>query len=375
MKNTNFTLESDPEQIPRAGILHTTKGDIPTPYFMPVGTRASVKGLSQEVLEQLDFPLILANTYHLLLRPGHTIVENGFGSLHNFMSWPGAILTDSGGFQVYSLSTLNKITNEGVYFQSPIDGTKHFLTPESSMEIQKSLGSDVVMAFDECLALPATDKEIRISMERSLRWAKRCRDVHLKAHQQLFGIVQGGLNIDFRLECLDRLVEMNFDGYALGGLSVGESPQELRTVVSAVAHKMPKNKIRYLMGVGTPLDILDAIKAGIDLFDCVMPTRNARNGQAFTTYGKINVKNSQFISSKQPIDSECACSVCQRYTLGYIRHLIMVKEYLGGQLLSMHNLFFYRKLVRLARIAILNGTFDEYYQRFYKDYLRSTKHE
>lgn len=356
----------------RAGILHTTRGDIPTPYFMPVGTRASVKGISQEILEEINFSLILSNTYHLLLRPGHELIEKDFQSLHQFMSWKGPILTDSGGFQVYSLSKLNKVTEQGVQFNSPIDGTKHFLTPEFSMEIQKALGSDIVMAFDECLGLPASDSQIKKSMDRSMRWAARCRNVPLKEHQQLFGIVQGGLNLDFRKESLEKLVQINFDGYALGGLSVGETPTQLRTVVNAIAPLMPEQKTRYLMGVGTPLDILDAIKAGIDLFDCVMPTRNARNGQAFTRFGKVNVKNAKYAKSTQPLDETCLCSVCKRYSLGYIRHLIMVTEHLGGQLISHHNLHFYRQLVAKARESILDSTFDEYYEKFYKDYHHSS---
>ncbi|TNF04255.1 MAG: tRNA guanosine(34) transglycosylase Tgt [Deltaproteobacteria bacterium] len=357
----------------RAGTIKTAHGDIQTPIFMPVGTRASVKCMDQDQLKEIGSQIILGNTYHLYLRPGHELIEKvgeGMhgGGLHGFMNWDRPILTDSGGFQVFSLSSLNKVTEEGVVFQSHIDGSRHMIGPEKSMEIQRALGSDIVMAFDECPALPATKDRLRESMELTLRWAQRCRDYKLKDHQNLFGIIQGGLHQDLRTECMERLIEMNFDGYALGGLSVGEKNEEMVNFLNDFVHTMPEDKPRYLMGVGKPLDILNGIRAGIDMFDCVLPTRNARNGQAFTKYGPINIKKEMFKEDKRPLDPDSDCPFSNKYSRAYLRHLYSVGEYLAGQVLTYHNLWFFLDMTRRARKAILEDRFDEFYEKFYKDF-------
>lgn len=362
-----FELESQDGQA-RAGTITTAHGQIKTPIFMPVGTRASVKCLWQEDLEEIGAQIILGNTYHLYLRPGHELIEKVGGGLHGFMNWNKPILTDSGGFQVFSLSSLNKVTEEGVRFQSHIDGSYHMIGPEKSMEIQKALGPDIVMAFDECPALPATKDKLRESMELTLRWAKRCHDYKLKDHQHLFGIIQGGLHRDLRTECMQRLEEMNFPGLALGGLSVGEKNEEMISFCADFVPTMPANKPRYLMGVGKPLDILEGIKNGLDMFDCVLPTRNARNGQFLTHRGPLNIKKERFKEDTLPPDPECDCKVCQRYSRSYIRHLYAVGEYLAGQLISYHNIYFYMTLVRKARQSILEKKFDEFYTKFYNSY-------
>lgn len=361
-----FKLEGTSKNA-RAGTVHTAHGEIKTPIFMPVGTRASVKGLWQEDLERMNAQIILGNTYHLYLRPGHELIEK-MGGLHQWMSWDRPILTDSGGYQVFSLSDLNKVSEEGVRFQSHIDGSYHMLSPEKSMEIQKALGSDIVMIFDECPKLPASKETLRHSMELTLRWAKRCKEVALQPHQNLFCIIQGGLHEDLRQECMERLIEMDFPGFALGGLSVGEKNEEMVSFLNSFTPKMPENKPRYLMGVGKPLDILNGIRAGIDMFDCVLPTRNARNGQFLTKHGPLNIKKQRFIDDGLAPDPDCNCSVCQRYCRSYIRHLFNVGEYLAGQLISYHNLHFYLTMVEEAREAILKDKFDEYYKEFYKNY-------
>lgn len=362
-----FELEKTDGQA-RAGKIHTAHGVIETPIFMPVGTRASVKTMDSDSLEEVGAQIILGNTYHLYLRPGHELIERVGGGLHGFMSWDKPILTDSGGYQVFSLSSLNKITEEGVMFQSHIDGSRHMIGPEKSMEIQKALGSDIVMAFDECPALPATKDTLRKSMELTLRWAKRCRDYELKPHQNLFGIIQGGLHKDLRTECMERLVEMDFPGFALGGLSVGEKNEEMVNFCHEFCPTMPAHKPRYLMGVGKPLDVLTGIKNGLDMFDCVLPTRNARNGQVLTSIGPLNIKNQVFKEDKGPMDPNCSCKACTKYSRAYIRHLFSVGEYLAGQLITYHNLYFYLDMVKKARQAILEGKFDEYYQAFYNSY-------
>ena len=361
-----FKLEGKSGQA-RAGTITTAHGEIKTPIFMPVGTRGTVKGMWQEDLERMEAQIILGNTYHLYLRPGHKLIEK-MGGLHKWMTWDKPILTDSGGYQVFSLSDLNKVTEEGVLFQSHIDGSRHMLSPEKSMEIQKSLGSDIVMIFDECPKLPATKERLRESMELTLRWAKRCKDYELQEHQNLFCIIQGGLYEDLREECMERLMEMDFPGFALGGLSVGEKNEEMVSFLNSFTPKMPEHKPRYLMGVGKPIDILNGIRAGIDMFDCVLPTRNARNGQFLTTHGPLNIKNQRFIEDPLPPDPTCDCSVCSRYSRSYIRHLYNVGEYLAGQLVTYHNLYFYLKMVKAARAAILEDKFDEYYKEFYKNY-------
>lgn len=352
----------------RAGVIQTAHGEIQTPIFMPVGTRASVKTLWQEDLEELGAQIILGNTYHLYLRPGHELIEKVSGDLHHFMSWKGPILTDSGGFQVFSLSQINKVTEKGVEFRSHIDGSKHMISPEVSMRIQKALGSDIVMAFDECPALPASRERLRESMELTLRWAKRCRESELRETQNLFGIVQGGLELDLRRECLERLEELDFPGLALGGLSVGEKNDQMRELLEDFVDEMPNTKPRYLMGVGKPLDVLHGIKQGLDMFDCVLPTRNARNGQLLTHKGPVNIKNERFKEDQRPPDPDCSCRVCRRYTRSYLRHLYTVGEYLAGQMISFHNIHFYLQLSRDARQAIIEKRFDEFYATFYKNY-------
>lgn len=361
-----FKLEKTSNKA-RAGVLKTAHGEIKTPMFMPVGTRGSVKSLWQEDLEELEAQIILGNTYHLFIRPGHELIEK-MGGLHQFMSWDRPILTDSGGFQVFSLSGLNKVSEKGVEFRSHVDGSRQFIGPEESMNIQRALGSDIVMMFDECPALPASDESLRKSMELTLRWAKRCKDVSLKEHQHLFGIIQGGLNLSLRAECLERLEELGFDGYALGGLSVGEKNQEMIDFHRQFAPMMPQDKVRYLMGVGKPLDILEAVRSGLDIFDCVLPTRNARNGQFLTSHGPLNIKNARFMTDQNPPDKECECRVCQRYTRAYIRHLYTVGEYLAGQLISFHNIHFYLNMARKTREAIVEERFEEYYQDFKSKY-------
>jgi queuine tRNA-ribosyltransferase len=351
----------------RAGQIVTSHGVIETPIFMPVGTRASVKTLWQEDLEELGAQIILGNTYHLYLKPGHELIER-LGGLHQFMSWQRPILTDSGGYQVFSLSDINKLSEEGVTFQSHIDGSRHLITPEKSMQIQRALGSDIVMAFDECPKLPASKDTLRTSMELTQRWAQRCKRVELKEHQHLFGIIQGGLHLDLRTESMQGLMELGFDGYALGGLSVGEKNEEMVEFCQQFVPTMPQDKPRYLMGVGKPLDVLKGIKAGLDMFDCVLPTRNARNGQFLTTHGPLNIKKARFLEDQLPPDPECSCQVCGRYSRAYIRHLFNVGEYLAGQLISYHNIHFYLEMARNARRAILHSEFDGYYLNFYNNY-------
>lgn len=352
----------------RTGTITLTHGEVQTPIFMPVGTRASVKTMGQDDLEEIGAQIILGNTYHLYLRPGHELIERVGGDLHGFMNWKRPILTDSGGFQVFSLSDLRKLTEEGVTFQSHLDGSYHMIGPEKSMEIQKALGSDIVMAFDECPALPATKERLRESMELTLRWAQRSRNYPLRETQNLFGIIQGGLHHDLRSECMERLHEMGFEGLALGGLSVGEKNEEMVNFLENFVQTMPSDGPRYLMGVGTPLDILNGIKAGIDMFDCVLPTRNARNGQFLTHKGPLNIKKERFKEDKLPPDPECNCKVCRTYSRAYIRHLYLVGEYLAGQLITYHNLHFYLNMVRQARTAIFADKFDEFYLAFYKEY-------
>lgn len=365
-----FKLEATSGQA-RAGTITTSHGVIQTPIFMPVGTRGSVKALWQEDLESLGAQIILGNTYHLYLKPGHELVER-MGGLHEFITWKKPILTDSGGYQVFSLSSLNKLTEEGVTFQSHIDGSRHLLTPEKSMEIQRALGSDIVMCFDECPALPATKEVLQKSLQLTQRWAKRCKSVELKSHQHLFGIVQGGVDIDLRRESLGGLKDLDFAGYALGGLSVGEKNEEMVEFCQKFAPEMPEDKPRYLMGVGKPLDVMNGIRAGLDMFDCVLPTRNARNGQFLTHKGPLNIKKARFLEDKLPPDPDCDCKVCARYSRSYIRHLFNVGEYLAGQLITYHNLYFYLQMVKEARASIINGIFDDYYRKFYNEYTSNT---
>lgn len=350
----------------RLGTIETAHGTIETPIFMPVGTRASVKTLTNQQLIEINAQIILGNTYHLMLRPGIDIIEKA-GGLHQFMNWQRPILTDSGGFQVFSLQGLNKITETGVFFQSHIDGSKHFLGPVESMRIQKGLGSDIVMVFDQCTPYPAEKKEVAGAIEKTTRWARQCREYELQSHQNLFGIVQGGVFSDLRQQSAQELTQLDFEGFAIGGLSVGEPPEMMNAMIEETEPFLPSNKPRYLMGVGTPRNIIEAVMRGIDMFDCVMPTRNARNGTAFTWSGKISIKGGKYAEDFSPLDPELA-SYPSGFSKAYIRHLLNVDEITGLTLVSMQNLAFYLDFMRQLRQAIANDTLQEYYQRICKIY-------
>lgn len=352
-----------PETGARAGEFLTPHGVIETPLFMPVGTQATVKAMTPPELEELGAQIVLGNTYHLYLRPGADIVEEA-GGLHRFMDWPHGILTDSGGFQVFSLSELRKVTDEGVEFRSHIDGRKHFMTPELSIDVQRKLGSDIAMCFDECVSLPATEKMSREAMERTIRWARRCKESHTRADQALFGIVQGTLFADQRVECARSLAEMDFPGYAIGGLSVGETHDEMYRILDVLQPELPKGKPRYLMGVGLPDNLLEGVARGIDMFDCVLPTRNGRNGSLLTRRGRINIKNAIYERDFTPIEEGCGCYACRRFTRAYIRHLYKSGEILASRLCSWHNLHFLVNLMREARRAIIEGRFPAFRRTF-----------
>src|SRR6266478_774758 len=375
----------------RAGIMTTLRGVIETPVFMPVGTAGTVKGIRFEELEspELDARIILGNTYHLWLRPGIETIR-ACGGLHKFIGWERAMLTDSGGFQVWSLGALRKITEEGTEFRSHIDGARCFLSPEISMEVQTALGAEIVMVFDECAPGEASQEEARRSMELTLRWAKRSRDAFeqlqsrsardggepqagmpvLPAMQALFGIVQGASHLDLRRESLERTVEIGFDGYAIGGLSVGEETPVMLDVIEAIAPRLPAEKPRYLMGVGTPEDLIEAVARGMDMFDCVLPTRNGRNGQAFTSLGRLNIKNARYALDQRPLDEACKCSVCRRHTRAFLRHLYQSGEMLASILLTHHNLAFFLDTMRRVRQAIRSGQFAKF-RREYTEQLSS----
>jgi queuine tRNA-ribosyltransferase len=343
----------------RAGVLRTAHGVVETPVFMPVGTQATVKSLSSGDLEFLDARIILGNTYHLAMRPGHELIR-GLGGLHRFMAWPRAILTDSGGFQVFSQAGRRTIDEDGVTFQSHVDGSTQRLTPESAMAIQTALGSDIAMAFDECPPSDAEPQAIRRAMERTTRWARRCLDSPAAPGQLRFGIVQGGTDLELRAQHLGEIAAIPFDGLALGGLSVGEPPEVMHAVVGHMAPLMPADRPRYLMGVGRPQDLLAGIAAGIDMFDCVMPTRNARNGHLFVSRGHLNIANTRHRDDPRPLDERCLCEACQRYSRGYLSHLFRSKEILYYRLATLHNLQYYLNLVRRARQAILDDRIDVY---------------
>ena len=352
----------------RRGIVHTPHGDIQTPVFMPVGTQATVKSMTPEELKEIGAQIILSNTYHLYLRPGHKLVKEA-GGLHNFMRWDRPILTDSGGFQVFSLGDLRKITEEGVEFKSHLDGSKHFFSPESVMEIEEALGADIIMSFDECVGYPATREYTENSMERTTRWAKRCKAAHKNTDKQgLFGIIQGGFYKDLREKSARDLIELDLPGYAIGGISVGEPKEEFLDILRYTAPLMPKNKPRYLMGVGTPDYLIEAAIAGIDMCDCVLPTRIARNGTAMTWNGKVVVRNATYERDFSPLDPECDCYTCRNYTRAYIRHLVKANEILGVRLLSIHNLYFLTKLMERVRIEIENDNLANFRDEFYKKY-------
>ncbi len=348
----------------RRGRLEFPRGVVETPVFMPVGTYGTVKAMTPEELQSLGARIILGNTFHLMLRPGEQIVA-AHGGLHGFMHWDGPILTDSGGFQVWSLAELRKISEQGVRFASPVDGAQVFLGPERSMEIQHALGADIVMVFDECTPHPATEHEARASMELSLRWAARCRSAHGDHPAALFGIVQGGMYPALRQASLAGLLELGFDGYALGGLSVGETAAEREAVIAAVEPLLPIDRPRYLMGVGTPEDLVESVAQGIDMFDCVMPTRNARNGYLFTRRGTLRIRNARHRDDTGPIDPACGCYTCAHYSRAYLRHLERCNEILGARLNTIHNLYFYLDLMAQMRAAIEAGRFQDWRREFY----------
>jgi queuine tRNA-ribosyltransferase len=354
----------------RAGRLHTSHGVFDTPIFMPVGTQATVKAMSPEELKEMGAGIILSNTYHLFLRPGHELIREA-GGLHKFMNWDRAILTDSGGFQVFSLGDLRKITEEGVTFRSHLDGSKRFLSPEVATDVQLALGSDIVMAFDECVPYPADYDYARRSTERTTRWAIRCKE-HLAAaepnDQSLFGIVQGGMYKDLRTESVKELVELDFPGYAVGGLSVGEPKDLMYELLEHTVCQLPKDKPRYLMGVGTPDCLVEGVMHGIDMFDCVFPTRVARNGTAMTWTGRLVAKNAEYAHDFRPLDENCGCYTCRNYSRAYIRHLLKADEIFGLRLMSLHNLYFLQDFMRKLRQSILEDRFVEFRNKFRANY-------
>ena len=349
----------------RTGQIITAHGIINTPAFMPVGTYGAVKSISPKELESNNFEIILGNTFHLWLRPGMDVISKHHG-LHKFINWDRPILTDSGGFQVWSLGKMRKITQEGVTFRSPINGDKCFMGPEKSMEIQKILNSDIAMIFDECTPYPATFEEAEKSMKLSLEWAYRSKSEFQKTPNALFGIIQGGMFKDLRLASINELIKIDFDGYAIGGLSVGEPKEEMNKIVEFIAPKMPKDKPRYLMGVGTPEDLVFSIGHGVDMFDCVMPTRNARNGWLFCRHGDIKIKNAKYKDDLMPIDPDCDCYTCQNFSRSYLHHLFKIGEMLGSRLNTLHNLFFYKKIMLEAADAIINNNYLAFQRNFFK---------
>ena len=348
----------------RRGRLSFPRGVVETPAFMPVGTYGTVKAMTPDELVDLGAQIVLGNTFHLMLRPGTEVIK-AHGDLHGFMRWDGPILTDSGGFQVFSLGKLRKITEAGVHFQNPVNGDKVFMGPEESMQVQKELGSDIVMIFDECTPYPADEKVARESMELSLRWAKRSKEAHADNPSALFGIVQGGMHEHLRDISLQGLTEIGFDGYAIGGLSVGEPKEDMIRILNHTAPQLPEDRPRYLMGVGKPEDIVEAVRRGIDMFDCVMPTRNARNGHLFTTEGVVRIRNSQYELDTRPLDETCGCYTCRNFSRAYLRHLDKGNEILGLRLNTIHNLYYYQFLMQGLRAAIAEGRLDEFVTEFY----------
>ena len=353
----------------RTGSMRFPRGEVATPAFMPVGTYGTVKGLTPEQVRGTGADILLGNTFHLMLRPG-TETINVHGDLHDFIGWERPILTDSGGFQVFSLGEMRKISEKGVTFSSPVDGAKIFLGPESAIDVQHKLGSDIIMVFDECTPYPATREQARESMELSMRWADRCKQAHGEHPSALFGIVQGGMYADLREESLDGLVKLGFDGYALGGLSVGEPKQEMREVIAHCGNKLPEDKPRYLMGVGTPQDIVYAVSQGIDMFDCVMPTRNARNAHIFTSKGLLRLRNQRYRRDTRPLDENCGCYTCQNFSRAYLYHLDKCREMLGAQLNTIHNLHYYQDLMAGLRGAIQAGELAQFIAQFEADQTR-----
>ncbi|MEI6286406.1 MAG: tRNA guanosine(34) transglycosylase Tgt [Bacillota bacterium] len=351
----------------RAGILHTAHGSFPTPMFMPVGTQATVKTLTPDELRAMNAGVILSNTYHLFLRPGPELIRKA-GGLHKFMNWDGGLLTDSGGFQVFSLGAMRKITEEGAHFRSHIDGSKCFLSPEVSMEVQQALGADIAMAFDECIPYPAERDYVQKSTERTTRWADRCLRAHDSAQQALFGIVQGGMFRDLREQSVRDIVALDFSGYAIGGLSVGEPKAMMFEILEHTAPLLPDNKPRYLMGVGTPDVLVEAVYSGIDMFDCVYPTRVARNGTAMTETGRLVVRNAKYAEDFSPLSATCSCYTCRNFTRAYLRHLFKTEELLGLRLLTIHNLHFLIDFSARMRQSIIDGKFVEFREQFLNSY-------
>ncbi len=353
----------------RRGRITTAHGVVETPAFMPVGTRGTVKSLTPDDLREAGAQIVLANTYHLLVRPGHELIR-ALGGLHRFMAWDGPILTDSGGFQVFSLARLRRITEEGVEFRSPLDGATHFLSPELSIEIQRALGADIVHPLDECLAHPATRADTERSLALTLRWARRAQAAHRRdaTAQVLFGIVQGGAYDDLRRRAVEETVALGFDGYAIGGMAVGEPKALMYDLTALIAERLPADRPRYLMGVGKPEDLVEAVARGVDLFDCVLPTRNARNGQCFTAEGPVAIKRAQHARDPRPLEETCTCYTCRRFSRAYLRHLFVSDELLAYRLLTLHNLHFFLRLMAAMRAAIADGAFAAFPARFFQRY-------
>ena len=360
-------IHQDKNSKARLGRVTTAHGDFDTPAFMTVGTHATVKGLMLKDVQEAGAQIILANAYHVYLRPGMEIIKKA-GGLHKFMSWDKPILTDSGGYQVFSLALFRKMHDQGVEFQSHIDGLKHFLTPEDVIKIQEGLGSDIIMPLDECIHYPCTRDQAKIAMERTIAWAKRSKDAHKKDKQSLFGIIQGATYEDLRKDCASRMVDMDFDGYSIGGVSVGESSNLIYNILELVIGMIPEDKPRYAMGIGYPFDIVEAVDRGADMFDCVIPTRYGRNGTAFTSCGKVVIRNCAYAEDFGPLDATCGCYVCKNFSRAYLRHLFNAKEMLGLILLSLHNVYFFLDLMRQVRQAIKEDRFSQFKQIFLSDY-------
>jgi queuine tRNA-ribosyltransferase len=356
-----FVLEAR-DGLARAGVLRTPHGEVETPAFMPVGTAATVKSLTPEDLRACGAQIVLSNTYHLFLRPGHELIRE-LGGLHRFMNWPGPILTDSGGYQVFSMSDLVRVEEGGATFRSHLDGSSRMLGPETAMEIQAALGSDIPMVLDECIGLPAPREQVEPAVARTTRWARRCLEAY-DGPGTPFGIVQGGIYPDLRERSVRELVELDFRGYAIGGVNVGESGEEALRAVRLTARMLPEERPRYLMGVGRPADLVEAVAAGVDMFDCVMPTRNARNGQLFTSFGKTNIKRSEYRRDESPLDPECRCETCRNYSRAYLRHLFVSGELLAARLHTIHNLTYYLGLMESMRRAIRDGRFEQLRRSF-----------
>jgi queuine tRNA-ribosyltransferase len=355
-------LAKDSQSQARLGKIETSHGSISTPAFLPVGTQGAVKSLTPEELVEMNVEAILGNTYHLYLRPGHETIQR-LGGLHNFVHWERPILTDSGGYQIFSLGDLRRISDEGVTFQSHLDGSLHFLSPERVMEIQRALGSDIAMVLDECIPFPSTYEYVKSSTSRTTRWAERCLQARRPGDPALFAIVQGGMYPDLRKESVRDLVRMDFQGFAIGGLSVGEPKSAMLAILKETLPHLPENIPRYLMGVGTPADILDAVMLGVDFFDCVLPTRNARNGTLFTSNGKISIKQARYGEDRKPVDEQCSCYTCRHYSRAYLRHLYMAKEILSSRLNTIHNIFYYVNFMKEIREAIQRGTLLDFHKK------------